>query len=79
MAGPLDGGERPIEHAPEWVRALQSPPEELTAMRRQVHRYLAGDTSIPIAGWADLDGMLDDHDAEAAMGPDAAQSEHLGE
>jgi hypothetical protein len=56
----------PIEQAPDWVRKLCIPPDQVAAMRDLVRRHLAGDRSIPVGPWEELEAQLAAEDTSAA-------------
>jgi hypothetical protein len=69
-----DGGrrvEQSIEQAPEWVRELMAPAEDIAAMREDVRRYLAGDTTAPVGPLSELEALLDRLDAAEGYGATA--------
>jgi hypothetical protein len=59
--------EQPIEQAPDWVRQLISPPAEVARMRALVRRYLAGDRSVEVGPWSELEARLDADDRASTV------------
>src|SRR3954454_24286910 len=54
--------ERPIDQAPEWVRAVMTPTAELTEAHEEVRRYLAGEPSTRVKPLDDVDELFDASD-----------------
>ncbi len=60
MANPAQpAGERPIEQAPEWVRARMTPTEQLVEAHEEAQRFLAGEPTARVAPVGDIDELFD--------------------
>ena len=64
--GPREVMVESIEQAPGWVRELRAAPEQVAAMRDLVRRYLAGDRTVPVGPWEELEAKLAARDTSAA-------------
>jgi hypothetical protein len=71
---PTEGDvERPVEQAPEWVRAIMVPGRELTPLREEVLRFLAGEpTGVRVVETSDDLFPPDAGDADDSGGQGAA-------